>query len=193
MPSAPDIRHVILDRDGVLNHEAPDNGWITRPEDWIWQSGALEALRRLKEAGLRVSIASNQSGVGRGVMTAADLQRVTAKMKREAEAAGARIDEVVYCPHAPDAGCNCRKPRPGLLQALVDASGCPADQTILVGDAMRDLQAARALGIRALLVRTGKGRTTERGLRQEAVEVFDDLAAAAHAIIDGRVDKGEAD
>ncbi len=193
MPSAPDIRHVILDRDGVLNHEAPDNGWITRPEDWTWQSGALEALRRLKEAGLRVSIASNQSGVGRGVMTAADLQRVTAKMKREAEAAGARIDEVVYCPHAPDAGCNCRKPRPGLLQALVDASGCPVDQTILVGDAMRDLQAAQALGIRALLVRTGKGRTTERGLRQEAVEVFDDLAAAAHAIIDGRVDKGEAD
>lgn len=193
MPSAPDIRHVILDRDGVLNHEAPDNGWITRPEDWIWQSGALEALRRLTEAGLRVSIASNQSGVGRGVMTAADLQRVTAKMKREAEAAGARIDEVVYCPHAPDAGCNCRKPRPGLLQALVDASGCPVDQTILVGDAMRDLQAAQALGIRALLVRTGKGRTTERGLRQEAVEVFDDLAAAAHAIIDGRVDKGEAD
>jgi D-glycero-D-manno-heptose 1,7-bisphosphate phosphatase len=126
-------------------------------------------------------------------MTAADLQRVTAKMKREAEAAGARIDEVVYCPHAPDAGCNCRKPRPGLLQALVDASGCPVDQTILVGDAMRDLQAARALGIRALRVRTGKGRTTERGLRQEAVEVFDDLAAAAHAIIDGRVDKGEAD
>ena len=179
------IRHVILDRDGVLNSEAPGGGWITRTEDWAWEPGALEGLRLLSDAGLRISVATNQSGVGRGVMTRDELQRVNDHMLAEVARAGARIDEVVFCPHAPGDDCQCRKPAPGLMLSLLRSSGIPAEQTLLVGDALRDLQAAKSAGIRAVLVRTGKGRSTERDPARPAVRVFENLRDAAAAIVDG--------
>jgi D-glycero-D-manno-heptose 1,7-bisphosphate phosphatase len=177
------IRHVILDRDGVLNREAPDGGWITRPEDWTWEAGALEGLRLLAAAGLTITVASNQSGVGRGVMDRDAVDRVNDVMLAGAEAAGAPIDAVFVCPHGPDEGCPCRKPAPGLIEDAVRFAGVSHDETVVVGDAARDLEAARRAGVRAILVRTGKGRDTEAGLGESGIAVYDDLRGAAEAIV----------
>jgi D-glycero-D-manno-heptose 1,7-bisphosphate phosphatase len=175
-----DTRHLILDRDGVLNREAPQHGYILAPEDFAWLPGSLEALVTLTRLGMRISVATNQSAVGRGLMTPAQLERVLATMRSQAEAAGAHIDAVYFCPHAPGAECDCRKPAPGLIRSAVQASGIPAAQTLAVGDDVRDVEAARAAGVRAVMVRTGKGRQTEQLLAQDdRLPVFDDLAQIA--------------
>ena len=175
-----DVRHLILDRDGVLNREAPQHGYILAPEDFAWLPGSLEALVTLTRLGIRISVATNQSAVGRGLMTPAQLDRVIATMCTQAEAAGARIDGVYFCPHAPGAECECRKPAPGLIRSALQASGIAAAQTLVVGDDVRDVVAARAAGVRAVLVRTGKGRQTEQLLARDALlPVFDDLAQIA--------------
>ncbi len=190
-------RHVILDRDGVLNWEPPDGGYVMRPQHFRWLPGALEALAALRRAGLRLSVATNQSAVGRGLMTAAELEAVHAHMLAEAAAAGAAIDEVLVCPHAPHAGCGCRKPAPGLIEAAVARSAVPASETLGVGDAERDLDALQGAGVVAVLVRTGKGRRTEGRIhaagahaaaaagRARVVAVYDDLDTLARAIIAG--------
>jgi D-glycero-D-manno-heptose 1,7-bisphosphate phosphatase len=177
------IRHVILDRDGVLNEEAPANGYITRPESWRWLPGSLQALALFARAGIRVSVATNQSGVGRGLMTWQDLDAVHARMLREAAAAGGRIDGLFACPHAPDAGCRCRKPAPGLINDAIAASSLPALQTLVVGDAGRDLEAARAAGVAAALVLTGKGRAAADLLARNEVHVYNDLLALARVLL----------
>jgi len=177
------IRHVILDRDGVLNREAADGGWVHRPEDWVWETGALDGLRLLSDAGLRISVVTNQSGVGRGLFPAADVDAVHRHMLSEAQEHGCRIDEVLVCPHAPTENCRCRKPAPGLLEQAIEGSGIAAGETVLVGDAPRDLQAAKAAEVRPMLVRTGKGRVTERQLDGHDVAIFDDLLGAARAIL----------
>ena len=149
------VRHLVLDRDGVLNREAADGGWITDPEQWEWEDGALDGLRMAKRSGVRVSVVTNQSGIGRGVVATARIEAVNRRMVDEAAAAGGRIDAVFVCPHAPDAECECRKPHPGLVHDAIAASGIPASATLLVGDAVRDLEAADAAAIRSALVRTG--------------------------------------
>jgi len=177
------VRHVILDRDGVLNREPPDGSWVARPEDWVWEPGALEAMRRLAAAGVMLSVATNQSGVGRGVFPMEAVDAVTDLMLREAEDAGAPIDAVFVCPHAPKDLCDCRKPLPGLIEQAVAWSGIPREETLVVGDAARDLEAAEAAGVKAILVRTGKGRETEEVIGPEGVPVYDDLERAAEAIM----------
>jgi D-glycero-D-manno-heptose 1,7-bisphosphate phosphatase len=179
------VRHVILDRDGVLNEEAPDRGYIRSPDEWRWIPGALEGLAMLSRAGVRVSIATNQSGVGRGIMSEADLARVHEQMNRDVQRAGGSIDAVFACMHAPDAGCACRKPAPGLIEAAIDASGIARENALVVGDDMRDLEAARAAGVPAVLVLTGKGKAT--AARVEAadgpqVSTYNDLAAFARQL-----------
>lgn len=187
-------RHVILDRDGVLNCEAPQGGYVRRPEDFQWLAGALEGLVALRTAGVRLSVATNQSGVGRRVMTTAQLEAVHARMLAEAAAAGGTLEEVLVCPHAPGTDCSCRKPAPGLIQTAIRHAGIPASETLGVGDAERDLEAMARAGIRGALVRTGKGRSTEARIARWTVDrpawaypgeipVFDDLEALAHAII----------
>ncbi len=185
-PLAADIRHLILDRDGVLNREAPEHGYILRAEDFVWLPGSLQALSMLTRAGLRISVATNQSAVGRGLMTPQQLDRVLAAMASQAAAVGARIDAVFFCPHAPEANCECRKPKPGLIRSAVQAAGIPADQTLMVGDAVRDVEAARAAGVSAALVRTGKGsRAIAQLLERDALlPVFDDLAQIARRFAD---------
>lgn len=178
------LRHVILDRDGVLNQEAEGGGYIERPEDFAWVPGALEGLRLLREAGLYLSVATNQSGVGRGIMTLAQLEAVHARMRAEAAGQGAPLDAIFFCPHGPQDGCDCRKPAPGLILRAMAGSGHAAAETILVGDADRDLEAAARAGIPAVLVRTGKGRKTEAGLQGLRVPVYDDLPAFARALLD---------
>jgi D-glycero-D-manno-heptose 1,7-bisphosphate phosphatase len=137
---------LILDRDGVLNERPPRAQYVRRPDEFRWLPGARDALRRLHAAGFRVAVVSNQAGVGRGAMTADDLAAVTARMKAEAAAAGGSIDAVFYCPHAWDAGCECRKPRPGLLFQAQRALHLDLARTPFVGDDERDQTAADAAG-----------------------------------------------
>lgn len=178
------IRHLILDRDGVLLVEDEHGGYLTRAQDMRWLPGAREALALFRAAGMRVTIATNQSGVGRGLMTLAALEAVHDRLRRETAESGGRIDEILSCPHAPDEGCECRKPRPGMLLEAVRLAGVPPDASLVVGDAARDLEAARAAGIPAVLVRTGKGRRVEDTPDAAGIEVFDDLLALARHLVE---------
>jgi len=181
------FRHAILDRDGVLNEEAADGGYLLRAADWRWIPGAREGLARLSAAGIRISVVSNQSAVGRGLLAEDQLSEIHARMLADAAASGARIAAVLTCPHAPDTGCDCRKPAPGLvLQALRD-SGIPAAESVLVGDDLRDLEAAAGAGVAAVLVRSGKGRRVEPAAGARARAVFDDLRDFARWAAGGTV------
>ena len=184
------FRHVILDRDGVLNYEAPEGSYVRDPSEFHWLPGALEGLALLRRAGVRLSVATNQAGVGRGVMSLEQLAAVHERMQREAAAHGAALDAVLYCPHAPEEQCSCRKPAPGLIEAAVARSGVAASDTIVVGDDRRDLEAAQRAGVVAALVRTGKGRRTEALLGNAAVPAYDDLRELARAILAARPDTG---
>lgn len=179
-------RHLILDRDGVLNYEAPPPGFILRPEQFRWLPGALDGLAMLHRAGIRLSVATNQSGVGRGLMTPEALQAVHAHMQAEAASAGGPLEAVFCCPHAPDAGCECRKPAPGLIVTAITQSGLRAADSLVVGDDERDLEAAARAGVQAALVRTGKGRETEARLAgRSGMVVYDDLRALARGLVAG--------
>ena len=184
------FRHVILDRDGVLNYEAPEGSYVREPSEFHWLPGALEGLALLRRAGVRLSVATNQAGVGRGVMSLEQLAAVHERMQREAAAQGAALDAVLYCPHAPEEQCSCRKPAPGLIEAAVARSGIAASDSIVVGDDRRDLEAAQRAGVVAALVRTGKGRRTEALLGNAAVPAYDDLRELARAILAARPDTG---
>jgi len=179
-----DVRHVILDRDGVLNHEAPAHGYILSVTDFRWLPGSLTALALLHRAGLRLSVATNQSAVGRGLMGLERLAEILDHMRAQAGAAGGPLDAVYYCPHAPDDHCDCRKPRPGLLTAAIADSGIDAGHTVFAGDDVRDVEAALAAGITPVLLRTGKGRRAEERLRTRglAVATYDDLLQFAQAL-----------
>ena len=180
------FRHVILDRDGVLNYEAPEGSYVREPSQFRWLPGALAGLALLHRAGVRLSVATNQAGVGRGLMSLAQLAAVHERMQTDAAAHGAALDAVLYCPHAPEEQCACRKPAPGLIQAAVARSGIAAGDSIVVGDDRRDLEAAERAGIAATLVRTGKGRRTEAMLGNAAVPAYDDLHELARAILAAR-------
>ncbi len=177
-------RHLILDRDGVLNCEPPGAGYVMEPEDFRWIPGALDGLATLRRAGVRLSVATNQSGIGRGLMGLEQLQAVHARMLAEAAAGGGALDALFVCPHAPEAGCQCRKPAPGLIETAIAQSGILASETLVVGDDARDLEAAARAGVAAALVRTGKGRETEAKTNHR-IPVYDDLAALARAVVAG--------
>jgi len=180
------FRHVILDRDGVLNQET-EGSYVREPAEFHWLPGALEGLAILKGAGLHLSVASNQSGVGRGLMSLEQLALVHERMRAEASAQGGALDAVFFCPHAPEAGCRCRKPAPGLIEEAIARSGIPASETLLIGDDRRDLEAASRAGVKAALVRTGKGRLTEEQMRGSGVPAYDDLPQLARAIVGKRL------
>lgn len=135
---------VIVDRDGVLNERPPRAQYVRTPADFRWLEGSLEALRLLRQAGYRVIVVSNQAGVGRGVMTDADVRAVNDHMRRTAERSGGHIDDVLYCPHDWDAGCACRKPKPGMLFDAQHAHQLDLSRTPFIGDDERDGEAARA-------------------------------------------------
>jgi D-glycero-D-manno-heptose 1,7-bisphosphate phosphatase len=180
------LRHVILDRDGVLNREAEGGGYVRGPSEFHWLPGALEGLAMLRRAGLRLTVVTNQSGVGRGLMTLQQLAAVHARMQEDATAHEAALDAVLFCPHAPEEGCSCRKPAPGLIEAAIERSGIPAADSIVVGDDERDLEAAARAGVAAVLIRTGKGGRTEARLGDAGVPAYDDLLQLARAIVANR-------
>jgi len=180
------FRHVIFDRDGVLNSEVHGASCVCTPAQFQWLPGALEGLAILHRAGLRLSVATNQSGVGRGWLSLEQLAAVHARMQADASAFGATLDAVLFCPHTPHDQCSCRKPAPGLIQAAIARSGIPAEESLVVGDDCRDLEAARRAGVAAVLVRTGKGWRTEELLAGTDVRTWDDLPELARALVSGR-------
>jgi D-glycero-D-manno-heptose 1,7-bisphosphate phosphatase len=143
---------VILDRDGVLNIKAPRACYVTRPEQFAWVEGSLEAVRLLKEAGWLVLVVSNQAGIARGAMTQADLETVHAKMLADLAAVGVGIDQIYVCPHGWDEGCDCRKPKPGMLFSAQRDHSLDLSRTPFVGDDERDVEAGRAAGCPTILV-----------------------------------------
>ena len=168
---------VVLGRDGTLNVYRPDH--VKEPSEWGPIPGALEAVARLNHAGWHVVVATNQAGIGRGMIDMASLNAVHAHMMKLLAAQGGRIDAVFICPHTPEEGCDCRKPLPGLLEQIRTALALESlAGSWMVGDSLRDLQAGKSHDCRPVLVRTGKGRQTEaRGQGLERTPVFDDLAA----------------
>jgi D-glycero-D-manno-heptose 1,7-bisphosphate phosphatase len=176
------MKLVILDRDGVINQDSEQ--FIKNPDEWKPIPGSLDAIARLNRAGYRVVVASNQSGIGRGLFDMAALNAINDKMYRTLAHMGGRIDALFYCPHAADAGCDCRKPKPGMFHDIarrfnVDLTGVPS-----VGDSLRDLQAAAAVGAQPILVLTGKGaRTRAAGGLPEGTAIYADLAEAVRHIV----------
>lgn len=153
-------------------------------DEWKPIAGSLEAIARLHRAGFRMVVVSNQSGLARGLFDADTLDAIHREMERQVDAAGGHIEGVFFCPHAPDEGCPCRKPAPGLLHDVERSLGTSVSGAPLVGDKAHDLEAARRAGCQPILVRTGKGAATERdALGLERVLVFDDLSAVAEFLI----------
>ena len=172
-------RWLILDRDGVINYDSA--AYIRCPDDWQPIDGALAALARLHRAGFGLAVATNQSGVGRGYFDIATLDAIHAKMRAAIEAAGGQLTAIAYCPHRPDAGCDCRKPAPGLLLRLMAEYGLAAGDALMIGDAGRDLEAARGAGMSALVV----GERAAELARAFGVPGFADIAAAADWLLEG--------
>ncbi len=176
-------RHVILDRDGVLNQEAPDSGYVREPAQFHWLPGALEALAILRGAGVHLTVATNQSGVGRGLMSLAQLTAVHERMLTEAAGSDAALDAVLFLSARTRRALRVRKPAPGLIHEAIRRSGIAAADSLVVGDAERDLEAAARAGVTAALVRTGKGRATEAGGGGKDVRIYDDLSQLARELV----------
>jgi len=172
------MKIVILDRDGTINFDSDQ--YIKSPDEWRPIPGSLEAIARLTQAGYRLVVATNQSGIARGLLDVATLNAIHDAMHRAVAQAGGRIEAVFFCPHAADSDCACRKPKPGMLLEIGRRFNVALEDTYMVGDALRDLRAAAGAGARPVLVLTGKGRTTQEtgGLPAET-RVFSDLATFA--------------
>jgi D-glycero-D-manno-heptose 1,7-bisphosphate phosphatase len=172
---------IILDRDGVINEDS--DAYIKTPAEWIPIAGSLDAIAALNRAGHTVVIATNQSGVGRGLYTEADLAEIHQRMQRELAAVGGHIDAIFYCPHHPDDHCVCRKPKPGLLHRIAEKLNTNFAEALMVGDALRDIECAKAVGCPAVLVKTGKGIQTLNAQKENwDVPVYDNLAAVVAMI-----------
>ena len=173
---------VILDRDGVINFDS--DRYIKTPDEWRPIPGSLEAIARLNQAGYRVVVATNQSGIARGLFDLATLNAIHHKMIDALAQQGAMLDAIFFCPHANEARCNCRKPATGLFDEIRQRYNIPLSRVPAVGDSLRDLVAAANAGAVPMLVLTGKGRKTfDAGGLPEGTRVFADLAEAARAII----------
>lgn len=180
------MKLIILDRDGVINRDS--DAYIKSPEEWTALEGSVEAIGRLTQAGWRVVVASNQSGVARGLFTMDTLGAIHEKMRKAVAEAGGAIDAIFCCAHGPDDGCRCRKPLPGMLHDIAQRLEVPLAGVPVVGDSQRDLDAADACGCDPWLVLTGKGRKTweasANGTKLPAgTHVRDDLAAVVDSLL----------
>jgi D-glycero-D-manno-heptose 1,7-bisphosphate phosphatase len=176
------MRLVILDRDGVINEDSDE--YIKCPAEWVPIPSSLEAMVRLNQAGYRIVVITNQSGIARGLLDVPTLNRIHSKMHHLLAQMGGGIEAILFCPHLPGDNCNCRKPHPGLLQELGRRLHIQLDGVPAVGDSIRDLQAAQAVGAKPLLVRTGKGKIAEEDASLPAgTELYDDLASVVEALL----------
>jgi len=175
------LKLLILDRDGVINEDS--DAYIKSVSEWIALPGSIDAIAQLSKAGWTVAVATNQSGIARGYYDIATLDAMHERLRTLVQAQGGHVGEVVYCPHGPDAGCDCRKPLPGMLQRLARHYDATLEGVWFVGDSLSDLEAAVAAGATPVLVKTGKGLRTLGKRLPETTLVFEDLAAVARALI----------
>lgn len=173
---------IVLDRDGVINYDSPD--YIKSVDEWNPIPGSILAIARLSQAGYRVFVATNQSGVGRRLFNETTLIAIHNHMQQLVAHENGCIEKIVYCPHTPTDHCQCRKPKPGLLQQIMTYAKCQADDLLIIGDSLRDLQAAVAAGCQQMgLVKTGNGEKTLHEHQHDPIMqrtvVYTDLAAVA--------------
>jgi D-glycero-D-manno-heptose 1,7-bisphosphate phosphatase len=176
------MKLVILDRDGVINQDS-DN-FIKSPEEWIPIPGSLEAIALLNQHGFRVVVATNQSGIARGLFDMVTLNTIHDKMQHAVAQAGGHIDAIFYCPHAASDNCECRKPKTKMIEDIGERYGIDLKNVPAVGDALRDLEAFKTVGCQPMLVETGKGKATlATGKIPAKTLIFPNLAKAADYII----------
>ncbi|MEM7612548.1 MAG: D-glycero-beta-D-manno-heptose 1,7-bisphosphate 7-phosphatase [Pseudomonadota bacterium] len=181
-------RLVILDRDGVINHDS--DHYVRSAGQWLPIDGSIEAIAAMSKAGFVVTVATNQSGIGRGLYTRDALYQMNRKLRRLVGRIGGRVATIAFCPHTPGDDCACRKPRPGLLHDISRRTGIALAGATLVGDSARDLEAGATTGCKLWLVRTGNGEETIRTLERQrpawwdSVTVANDLAAVADRVIE---------
>jgi D-glycero-D-manno-heptose 1,7-bisphosphate phosphatase len=178
------MRAVFIDRDGVINENRPDH--VKSWAEFRFLPGALEAVARLARAGLPAFVITNQAIVNRGLVAPETVDQINSRMAREIEARGGRIDAVAYCPHRPEEGCDCRKPRPGLLLDLAERFGIDLEESVFIGDALSDVEAGQACGCGTILVLTGRGReqlAEAQAAGRNGFRVADDLASAVDLLL----------
>lgn len=187
------MKLIILDRDGVINHDSPE--YIKSADEWIPIDGSIEAIARLHREGFTVVVATNQAGLARGKFDLDDLEAMHEKLTNLVEEQGAELGAIFYCPHHPDDKCKCRKPLPGMLDAIEAEFNTSVESCYFVGDSLGDLRAGVSKGCKPALVKTGNGERTLAQLQDSSlqteqpivalaqVQVFDNLAAAADFII----------
>lgn len=176
------MKLLILDRDGVINFDS--DHYIKNPDEWRPMPGSLDAIARFTQAGWRIAVATNQSGIARGLFDMETLNAMHAKMHKVVTQAGGRIEAVFYCPDSADSNSPCRKPNPGMLLAIAERFNMSLQGMPAVGDGLRDLQAAHSVGAQPYLVLTGKGKKTRKqGGLPEGTIILPDLAAVAQALL----------
>ena len=176
--------YVLLDRDGVINHDS--DAFIKSPDEWLPIEGSLEAIALLNAHGYQVIVVTNQSGVARGLFDEPMLEKIHTKMQQLVSEKGGHIAAIYYCPHGADNTCDCRKPKPGLLKAFAKDFHVDLTNIAVIGDSLRDLQAANAVGAKPMLVKTGKGQQTLINNPQLNIPVFETLYDAAKYITSGQ-------
>lgn len=176
---------IILDRDGVINQDSPH--YIKSPDEWIPIPGSIEAIKNLHQAGFNISVATNQSGIARGYYTLETLNCIHQKMMELVISQGGQIDAIYYCPHGPDDNCFCRKPKPGLLEKILERFQInpPFSNVIAIGDSLRDIETAKAIGVTPWLVLTGNGEATLKKASPiiQDVPYFRDLKTAVETLL----------
>jgi D-glycero-D-manno-heptose 1,7-bisphosphate phosphatase len=176
------MKTIILDRDGVINFDSLE--YIKSPDEWHAIPGSLEAIATLNRAGYRVFIATNQSGIARGLYDLDMLSHIHEKLFRELASVGGHIEEIIYCPHHPDDHCSCRKPQPGMLYQIRDRYKIDLSQTYFIGDSFADVEAAHKSGCIPLIVLTGNGKkTVELYAESQHIPAFENLAEAVQFIL----------
>ncbi|MBB4861812.1 D-glycero-D-manno-heptose 1,7-bisphosphate phosphatase [Pseudomonas nitritireducens] len=175
------MKLLILDRDGVINQDS--DAYIKSLDEWIPIPSAITAIARLSKAGWTVAVATNQSGIARGYYDLATLESMHQRLRELVAEQGGELGVVVYCPHGPDDGCDCRKPKPGMLRQIAQYYGTDLQGVWFVGDSRGDLDAALAVDCQPVLVKTGKGERTLAKPLPEGTLVFDDLAAVADQLL----------
>jgi D-glycero-D-manno-heptose 1,7-bisphosphate phosphatase len=176
------MKLIILDRDGVINYDS--DAFIKSPDEWIPIPGSLEAIARLNQAGYRVVVSTNQSGIARGLFNMLTLNAIHQKLHNSAQSVGAHIDAIFFCPHAADDNCDCRKPKPGMLHSIAKRFEISLKGVPTIGDSLRDLQAGFVVGCEPYLVLTGKGeKTREKGGLPPGTVTFPNLAAVVDHLL----------
>lgn len=179
------VNWIILDRDGVINHDSPN--YIKSADEWIPIQGSIQAIAHLYQHGYKIVVATNQSGLGRGYYTQRELQAMHIKMCTMVEDAGGKIEGIFYCPHTPEDQCQCRKPKVGLLEDIEKSYNIQLAGAYFVGDSLKDIQAGMGKHCQPILVKTGKGLTTLESIKNNSqyanVRVFDNLADFTQSLL----------